>query len=311
MTGIDINRGTEGLGGALPAGVSREIWQDVQNESIVQRLARRVPMPGTGLTVPVITGEPEAQWVDETEEKPVSRSTFDVKTLRPFTLAVIEPFSKQFLRDLPGLYSACRERLPGALARKFDRTALGFEPVPGSGFESLVDVEEIDIEGDSYGGLLRALAEVVGAAPDDADVTGWALAPIGEIVLLGVRDNNGAPLFSIGAAEGGVIGQLLGRPVYRTGHVAEPSENVVGIAGDWSSAIWGHVEGVNIDISTEATLTDVDGSKINLWQRNMIAVRAEVEIGFAPRDAARFVRLTHSGTIPPPPVKKVVKKTTE
>ena len=45
-------------------------------------------------------------------------------------------------------------------------------------------------------------------------------------------------------------------------------------------------------------LVDTDGSALGLWQRNMIAVRAEVEIAFAPRDAARFVKLTHSGTIP-------------
>ncbi|MCV7064995.1 hypothetical protein H7H51_03430 [Mycolicibacterium farcinogenes] len=41
------------------------------------------------------------------------------------------------------------------------------------------------------------------------------------------------------------------------------------------------------------TLTDEDGSTLNLWQRNMFAVRAEVEVGFAVRDRARFVRLTN------------------
>lgn len=308
-TGIDINRGTEGLSAVLPAAVSREIWSDMQRESVVQRLCRRVQMPGTGLSVPIVTSDPEPQWVDETEEKPVSRGTFDVKTLRPYTLAVIVPFSKQFLRDLPGLYNACRERLPGALARKFDRAALGFEDSPGDGFETLEDVDEIDIETDPYGGLLRALAAVTGAA-DGADVTGWAVAPVGEVALLGARDNIGHPLFTLGAAEGGAIGQLLGRPVFRTSHVAEPDDDIVGVAGDWSSAVWGFVEGVNIDISTEATLTDSDGSKLNLWQRNMIAVRAEVEIGFAPRDADRFVRLKHSGEIPAP-AKRPAKKTTE
>jgi HK97 family phage major capsid protein len=304
---IEINRTS--LTTDLPAQVASEIWADITRESIIQTLCRRVQMPGSGLTVPVITGDPEAGWVDETEEKPVSRSTFGVKVLKPYTLAVIEPFSKQFLRDLPALYAECRTRLPGALARKFDRAALGFDESPGSGFETLEDAQEISLEPDAYGGLLEALVEITGSG-DGADVTAWALSPLGEIALLGVRDNDGRPLFSLGAAEGGSIGQLIGRPVFKTSHVAEPDDDIVGVAGDWKSAMWGYVEGIRLDVSDQATLTDVDGEKLNLWQRNMIAVRAECEVGFSPRDVSRFVKLTHSGTIPPMP-KRPAKKVTE
>ena len=49
--------------------------------------------------------------------------------------------------------------------------------------------------------------------------------------------------------------------------------------------MWGTVEGVKIDISTEATLTytneDDETVTINLFQQNMFAVRAEIEVGFA------------------------------
>ena len=66
----------------------------------------------------------------------------------------------------------------------------------------------------------------------------------------------------------------------------------MGFAGDWSSAMYGMVTGISISESDQATLTDSDGTVLNLWQRNMFAIRAEVEIGFAVRDDARFVRLT-------------------
>jgi HK97 family phage major capsid protein len=223
-------------------------------------------------------------------------STFDSKTLRPYTAAVIEPFSKQFMRDLPALYAECRSRLPGALARKFDRTALGFEEVPGDGFESLADTDEIDIETDSYAGLLGALSDVV----NSADITAWALSPQGEVALLGVRDDQGQPAVHARRRRGrGVVGQLLGRPVVKTSHVSDSDDDIVGVAGDWASAVWGAVENVRIDVSAEATLIDTDGSPLGLWQRNMIAVRAEIEIGFAPSDPARFVRLKHGGEIAP------------
>lgn len=59
---------------------------------------------------------------------------------------------------------------------------------------------------------------------------------------------------------------------------------IVGVAGDWTKALYGTVEGVKVDISDQATLTYTDENSqtvtLNLWQRNMFAVRAEIEIGF-------------------------------
>ena len=56
--------------------------------------------------------------------------------------------------------------------------------------------------------------------------------------------------------------------------------NIVGFAGDWTQALYGVVEGVKIDYSSDATLDDGNGGTINLFQQNMFAVRAEIEIGF-------------------------------
>ena len=51
------------------------------------------------------------------------------------------------------------------------------------------------------------------------------------------------------------------------------------MAGDWTQAVWGTVEDMEISFSDQATL--VDGTTtINLWQQNMFAVRAEIEVGF-------------------------------
>lgn len=287
---IDINRGTEGI--VLPPAVSNDIWSNVQSASIVQQLGRRIELPGAGVVVPIITGDPEAQWVEETAEKPVSRSTFDSKTIKGYTLAVIEPFSNQFRRDLPSLYAELQTRLPRSLARRFDRAAFGFEPGPGAAFDSLSDAVTVDVSGDDpYTALLGALGTVVNAA-DDADVSAWALSPAGEIGLLGARDSTGNPLLT-GSVSAGSIGQVLGRPVFKSPHLNDPATQTVGFAGDWASAWWGYSQGISISISDQSTLTDSDGETINLWQRNMFAVRVECEIGFAVRDHARFVRLTN------------------
>ena len=285
---IDVNRGTTGVL-ALPKTLSQTIWQESESLSVVQSLSPRMELPGGGVDIPIITGDPEAEWVSETEEKKVSRPSFANKNLKGYTLAVIVPFSNQFRRDLPALYSAIEQKLPQALAKKFDRTALGFATSPGTGFDTLADAPEIALTG-SYTDYLAALG-AVGGASDDADITAWALSKSAEIDALGIADTAGRPLLVQDIQNQGAIGSILARPVFKSNYAADATTNVVGIAGDWGSTAWGFVEGISISISDQATLND-GGTPLNLWQRNMFAVRAEVEVGFAVRDANRFVKLT-------------------
>ena len=72
----------------LPADVSAEIMQKTQEESAVMRLARRISLPGRGVTIPVITGDPTAAWVAETAVKPVSNPTVSTKLMTAYKLAV-------------------------------------------------------------------------------------------------------------------------------------------------------------------------------------------------------------------------------
>ena len=285
---IDVNRGTTGVL-ELPKTLSQTIWQESESLSVVQSLSPRMELPGGGIDIPIITGDPEAEWVSETDEKPVSRPTFGNKNLKGYTLAVIVPFSNQFRRDLPALYSAIEQKLPQALAKTFDRTALGFETSPGTGFDTLADAPTQELTG-SYDDYLAALG-AVGGASDDADITAWALSKSAEIDALGIADNSGRPLLVQDIQNQGAIGSILARPVFKSNYAADATTNVVGIAGDWGSTAWGFVEGISISISDQATLND-GGTPLNLWQRNMFAVRAEVEVGFAVRDANRFVKLT-------------------
>lgn len=285
---IDVNRGTTGVL-ELPKTLSQTIWQESESLSVVQSLSPRMELPGGGVDIPIITGDPEAEWVSETEEKKVSRPSFANKNLKGYTLAVIVPFSNQFRRDLPALYSAIEQKLPQALAKKFDRTALGFATSPGTGFDTLADAPTQELTG-SYDDYLAALG-TVGGASDDADITAWALSKSAEIDALGIADNAGRPLLIQDIQREGAIGSILARPVFKSNYASDAATNVVGVAGDWSSTAWGFVEGISISISDQATLND-GGTPLNLWQRNMFAVRAEVEVGFAVRDANRFVKLT-------------------
>lgn len=283
MAPIDINRGTSGLI-KLPAEISQEIWANTAEQSVIQTLARRIDLPAGGLQIPVITGDPEAGWVKETEEKPVSNSTFKSKVLTPYKLAVIELFSDEFARDMTSVYNALVERLPMALSRKFDKTVLGEGAKPGDDFDTFADAAKIKLDG-TTAPFYTALGSVSKAG---GDISAWALAPEAEIAAMQLADGNNRPLLITDLQREGSIGSILARPVYKSRTVAV--DDVVGLAGDFSQAMWGAVEGIKIDMTNQGTVTK-DGQAVNLWQRNMFAVRAEVEVGFAVRDSSRFVKL--------------------
>lgn len=283
----DINRTTTI---SLPGTISAEILQKTKGASAVMTLARQIPLPGLGTTIPVITGDPEAGWVGETEKKPVSRGTLDTKLMQPYTLAVIVPFSNQFRRDVPALYDQLVQRLPGALAKKFDATVFGAVDVPGSNFDTLKNCTAQSILTNAYGGLVAADADI---ADHDGILNGWVLAPQGKAILLNAVDGNDRPLFVNSMAEGAVP-LIFGAQVRHSkgAYIANTAsaDAVVGYAGDWTQAVYGTVEGIQIAVSDQATLTD-GGSTINLFEQNMFAVRAEIEVGFR-CDTSVFNKLT-------------------
>lgn len=292
MATIDMNRTTSI---SLPGAVSSEIWQKTQEGSAVMRLARKIELPGLGVTIPVITGDPEAGWVGETEKKPVKRGTLATKQMTPYTLAVIVPFSNQFKRDLPNLYDALIQRLPLALGKKFDQTVFGGATVPGSNFDTLKGCTAQEIGTDAYGGLVAAQADI---AAHGGILNGWVLSPKAQSTLLTAVDGNKRPLFINNVAEGAVP-MILGASAMQSkgAYVADATtakKHVVGFAGDWTQAVYGTVEGVQIAISDQATLTD-GSTTINLFEQNMFAVRAEIEVGFR-CDTTVFNKLTNTAT---------------
>ena len=297
MAGIDLNRTSAGVADLLPKDVSSEIWGNAVQDSVIMRAARRINVPGSGVTIPIITGDAVADWVAETDEKPVSRATVGSKSLTPYKLAVIEPFSNEFRRDLPGLYAELARRLPSALAAKFDATVLN-GTAPGSNFDVLTGSAAVDIASAPIDGLASALT-TVGAA--GGDVSHWLISPQAEGTVMTAKDGQGNYAFLRDArTDSGSIGSIFGRDVLKSRAVysnpTDPDPDVVGFAGDFTgSAVWGSVEGIQVSISDQATLND-GGTTLNLWQRNMFAIRAEIEVGFIVRDGAHFVKLTGAAT---------------
>lgn len=294
----DINRTTNSM--ALPSDISSEIMQKTQAESAIMRLAHHIALPGRGVTIPVITGDPTAAWVAETAAKPVSNGTPGTKLMSAFKIAVIETFSKEFVRDGAGLYDALVQRLPGALAGVFDSTVIGATQAPSAtNFDTFANCTAQSILNANNGTYLGLVAADADVAAHGGVMNGLAFGAQGRALLLTATDTTNRPLF-LASANDGVVDKVLGVPtyfnknLYKAGASSGSVPAVVGVAGDWTQAMYGTVAGVEISVSDTATLTS-GNTTINLWQQNMIAVRAEIEVGFR-ADTSCFNLLT--GAVP-------------
>ena len=261
----------------LPVDVSREIMAKTQESSAIMKLARKINLPGRGIAINVITSDPEASWVGETSKKPVANPGLATKVMRGYKLAVIVPFSNEFRRDVSALYDQLVSRLPNALGKKFDQTVFGASEKPGSDFDNFAEVTAQSLASDPYQGLVAADTDI---SLHGGIVNGYVISPQGRGILLAATDTTKRPLFVNSVAEGAIPMILGARAVMSKAAFVSGTPAVIGIAGDWTQALYGTVEGVKIDISDEATLDLGGGQVLYLFQQNMFAVRAEIEVGF-------------------------------
>lgn len=312
---------TGDFSGFLPAHIAQPIFERAARLSVVQRLARQIPLAITGESIPFVSGRPAASWVDEGDIKPATSGAMTLKTMTPKKLAAIMVVSAEVVRANPGNYLATmRESLAESFAVAFDLAALhdaGPTGTAGGGpFSTYVaqttKVQEIGGTTVANGGIYVDLTTALNDIVSDTDAsgrryqaTGWALDSVLEPWLWGAVDTTGSPIFvnlpsndAQAVLSGAGAGSLMGRPAFMGEGVASPNlTDVVGFVGDWRLAAWGVVGGISYKISTEAAVT-INGSLQSLFERNLVAVLAEAEYGFVVADVDGFSKLTNIGNSP-------------
>lgn len=291
-TNEGISRNTTDV--LLPLEVSREIWAKTIENSAIMQLAQRRDLPGAGQQFQTIVSDPTAAWVDETDIKPMSRPTLGTASWKGYTMATIIPFSNQFKRDKQSLYDEIIRRAPRVLGTKLDRTVFGLDPAPGELFDTLADATCVDAETDIWEGLVTADGLI---AANDGILDGWVISPAYKSMLLTAKDEIGRPLFVNSMTESSKVPLLMGSPAHvKKNAYNDASPRLYGFAGDWSSAYYGVVQDIRMQVSDQATLTTEDGV-LNLWERNMFAVRFEFEVGFLCKDKGHFVKLVSAADV--------------
>lgn len=300
-TALDVSRLTNGV--ILTPEMSSEIWTDSIKQSALTQLATRVNLPGKGVKWQTLNAPNAAEWVGETAEKPVVDPSFGSKTMIPYKLAQIITVSEEFTRDAANLWNAVQAQASEAIAQAIDKTFLaGTIPLPGAdGVDTLADAQTVSVKNGKYVDFVKIATTVLN---NNGDLNGIAITNKGLSKFLSAVDENGRPLMvpGVGSTE---LGSAFGARMIKSpwgykeavkasgsgASAVQAAPEVLGVAGDWTQAYYGTVQGIRIKMTDTATVKK-GATTINLWQRNMIAFLVETEVGFIVRDKSKFVVIT-------------------
>ena len=279
----------------IPDPLATEILGLIENASVCEPFLRDWPMTSLTEKINKLSTRPSAYWVSaEAGVKTKSEAKWTQLTLNAEEIAVIIPFTKRWLNNANiNVIEYLKEEIVKAFVEKIDKTYLGY--ASDSPFSDSISgncpVAHTIAKG-TYADILADLSEAMAKVEEDGyEVSGWA-APLSlKNYFRKLRDDENRPIFL--PANGDSPDTLYGIPIRFSGNMVatgSPSKKEV-ICGDWKQALKATREDMSFDIQDTPTIT-IGESTVNLWEKNMVALKAEAYKGFEIVDANAFAKVT-------------------
>lgn len=284
--------------GEVPTETGNLILTDFVANSAVAQLAKPEVMTKPRKTFTYLASGPGAYWVSEAEKIQTSKATWLTAEMEAKKLGVIIPVSKEFLAySVSNFFSEISPAIAEAFYTKFDQAALfGNESPYKEGVSVWENIEDSGnkIQIGSEANLYLDLNDLIGLVEDgDNDPNGFTTIKKFRKDLRGAVDVNNLPIFN--EPKQGETSSILGLPIgYASGKSWDATKALM-LTGDWDFARYGILQGIEYKISEEATLStlvDENEEPINLFERDMFALRATMHIGFMTLKDDAFAALT-------------------
>ncbi|MGK0551055.1 phage major capsid protein [Enterococcus faecalis] len=266
--------------GEIPKNIADGIITEVKQGSSIMRLAKQVSMRKPIEEFTYMTGV-GAYWVSEAERIQTSKPKFVKAEMRTYKMGVIIPTTRENLDySVSNFFELMRPEVAEAFNKKFDQSAFTGVNSPfaknilGAAAAAGHVVEET---ANKYDDINQAIAFI---EEEDLDPNGIATTRKQRVKYRSTKDGNGMPIFNTATSSG--IDDILGLPIAYTPKNTL-GKDVAELVGDWDYAYYGILKGLNYEILDQATLTTItasDGAPINLAERDMVALKATMTVGF-------------------------------
>lgn len=299
----DSNTTRADIAPLIPEDVATEILDAAEEQSVVLQLARRMQdMPSQVRRMPVLDTLPVAYFVGNKGDgnvngagrKQTTEMAWTNKYIYAEELAVIVPIAENVLDDSDyDIWAQVMPHLTAAFGRAIDAAILFGTNKPtdwpkalitgASDAGQVVDLSNRVAAGDDlYDVLLGENGVWAKVEEDGYDVNGVVGSLGVRARLRGARNTDGLPIFRSVATEQRQAYEIEGVPFLFPKNGAFDASQALLFAGDWSQLVYAFRKDLTIKIADTGSITDASGAEVfNLFQQDMVALRAVMRIGFA------------------------------
>lgn len=266
------------------------IMKDVAENSVVMQLGQYHEMDGLQeKTVYVQTDGVSAYWVNETEKIKTDKPEVVPVTLKAHKLGIILVASREALNyTWEKFFEDMKPQIIEAFHTKIDEAGLlGHEtPFANSVAKSAKDSSQVVVGPINYENLLKLEDKLYEA---DINPNAFVSKIQNRSALREARDGDKKTIYDkANNTIDGITTVDLKSKQFKKGDL---------LAGDFNSLIYGVPYNINFKISEEgqiSTMKNQDGTPINLFEQEMVAVRVTMDIAVMVTKANAFARLTAS-----------------
>lgn len=274
--------------GTIPDKYNELILKDVMEGSKVMQLAKYEEMDSKEKKFEYFAKGPGAYWVGEGEKIKTSKPQWLTAKMVAKKLGVIVPCSRELLTyKVSDFFDKMKPKIAEAFYKKFDDAVILTvdNPFPQSLEESVMENGNSISTGLTYDNIL-ALEDIL--SDGDFDVNAFISTK-----------KNRSTLRNVQKIENGVVVETLydranntldGYPVVDL----KSLEKGTLYAGDFDYMYYGIPYGMSYKISEEAqlsTLTNEDGTPVNLFEQELVALRVTMDVAFMIVKDTAFAKL--------------------
>lgn len=266
------------------------IMKDVAENSVVMQLGQYHEMDGLQeKTVYVQTDGVSAYWVNETEKIKTDKPEVVPVSLKAHKLGIILVASREALNyTWEKFFEDMKPQIVEAFHTKIDEAGLlGHEtPFANSVAKSAKDSSQVVVGPINYENLLKLEDKLYEA---DINPNAFVSKIQNRSALREARDGDKKTIYDkANNTIDGITTVDLKSKQFKKGDL---------LAGDFNSLIYGVPYNINFKISEEgqiSTMKNQDGTPINLFEQEMVAVRVTMDIAVMVTKANAFAKLTTS-----------------
>lgn len=274
--------------GTIPQKYNDLIIDGVMETSRIMQLGRYEPMAGTEKKFTYFAEGPGAYWVGEGQKIQTSKPTYIDVTMTAKKLGVILLASREYLDyTYADFFEEMLPKIREAFQVKFDNAGILNQdnPFPQSIEESVIAAGNVITGPLTYDNVLD-LEDLVNEESMDVNAFISTKRNRKELRTASQIVGNTTELIYDRAAE-----TIDGSPVVDL--KALPKGDLYG--GDFDMLFYGIPHPISFEISTNATISTVkneDGSDVNLFEQELIALRATMDVGLMIVKDEAFAKIT-------------------